>query len=84
MKTDTFRGRDFLTLLDYTKEEVKTILDVAQDLKRRFATGDPHDQLLRSKTLFMIFYNQSLRTWAATLTSWTPAKSTPQHCLAER
>jgi N-acetylornithine carbamoyltransferase len=62
MKTDTFRGRDFLTLLDYTPEEVETLLDVAFDLKRRFALGQPHDDLLRGKTLFMIFYNQSLRT----------------------
>jgi len=62
MKTETFKGRDFLTLLDYTKEEVETILDVAQELKRRFAMGEPHDHMLRGKTLFMIFYNQSLRT----------------------
>jgi N-acetylornithine carbamoyltransferase len=62
MKTETFRGRDFLTLLDYTREEVDTILDVAFDLKRRYALGEPHDHLLKGKTLFMIFYNQSLRT----------------------
>jgi len=62
MKTETFRGRDFLTLLDYTREEVETILDVALELKRRFALGEPHDHLLRGKTLFMIFYNMSLRT----------------------
>ena len=57
-----FRGRDFLTLLDYSREEIDTILDVALDLKRRFALGEPHNHLLPGKTLFMIFYNQSLRT----------------------
>jgi len=62
MKTDTFRGRDFLTLLDWTKEEVETILDVALDLKRRYAIGELHNHILPGKTLFMIFYNQSLRT----------------------
>ncbi|HID89288.1 MAG TPA: ornithine carbamoyltransferase, partial [Anaerolineae bacterium] len=62
MRTDSFRGRDFITLLDWAKEEVETILDVALDLKRRFALGEPHDHILRAKTLFMIFYNQSLRT----------------------
>ena len=62
MKTDTFKSRDFLTLLDYTREEVETILDVALDLKRRFAIGEPHDHILRGRTLFMIFYNMSLRT----------------------
>lgn len=61
MLTHAFRGRDFITLVDYTKEEVETFLDVALDLKRRYATGEPH-KLLDAKTLFMIFYNQSLRT----------------------
>ncbi len=51
-----------MTLLDCSKEEVETIMEVALDLKRRFALGEPHDHILRSKTLFMIFYNQSLRT----------------------
>ena len=62
MKTESFRGRDFITLLDWSKEEVETILDVALDLKRRYALGELHDHILRAKTLFMIFYNQSLRT----------------------
>jgi N-acetylornithine carbamoyltransferase len=62
MRTDGFRGRDYLTLLDFSREEVEMLLDVAFDLKRRFATGEPHDHLLRAQTLFMIFYNQSLRT----------------------
>ncbi|MGQ9586198.1 MAG: N-acetylornithine carbamoyltransferase [Anaerolineae bacterium] len=62
MKTETFRGKDFLTLLDWTPEEVETILDLALDLKRRRALGERHDHLLPAKTLFMIFYNQSLRT----------------------
>ena len=62
MKTETFRGKDFITLLDWTREEIETVLDVALDLKRRFALGEPHDHILRGKTLFMIFYNMSLRT----------------------
>jgi ornithine carbamoyltransferase len=62
MKTESFIGRDFMTLLDWTKEEVETILDVATELKRDFAMGRYHDDLLRAKTLFMLFYNQSLRT----------------------
>jgi len=62
MKTDSFRGKDFLTLLDWSKEEVETILDLALDLKRRYAIGELHNHLLPAKSLFMIFYNQSLRT----------------------
>jgi ornithine carbamoyltransferase len=61
MKTNTFRGRDYISLLTYTREEIETLLGVALDLKRKFATGQPH-RLLSDKSLFMIFYNQSLRT----------------------
>jgi len=62
MKTKGFKGRDFLAESDFTREEIETILDAAEDLKRERARGVMHDHLLRSKTLFMIFYNQSLRT----------------------
>ncbi|MBN2498118.1 MAG: N-acetylornithine carbamoyltransferase [Deltaproteobacteria bacterium] len=61
MKTETFRNRDYLTLLDYSREEVETILDLAFELKRKRAVGEKH-HLLEDKTLFLIFYNQSLRT----------------------
>ena len=62
MKTTSFRGRDFLRETDFSREEIETILNVAEDLKRDRAMGKYHDDLLRAKTLFMIFYNQSLRT----------------------
>ncbi len=62
MKTETFKGRDFLAETDFTREEIETILQVAEDLKRERAKGQHHDDLLRGKTLFMIFYNKSLRT----------------------
>jgi len=61
MKTSSLRGRDFLTLLDFSREEVESILEVAAELKRQRATGQKH-HLLDDKTLFLIFYNQSLRT----------------------
>lgn len=61
MKTNSLRGRDFLTLLDFNREEVDSILEVAAELKRQRATGQKH-HLLDDKTLFLIFYNQSLRT----------------------
>jgi len=63
MKTQGFLGRDWIDAeLDYTKEEYDTLIDVALELKRRFLMREPHDHILRGKTLFMIFYNQSLRT----------------------
>jgi len=63
MITAGFRGRDYIDAeLDYTKEEWETLIDVSLELKRRFLMGEDHSHLLRNKTLFMIFYNQSLRT----------------------
>ncbi len=62
MKTRSMKHRDFTTLLDWSKEEVETILNVALDLKQRTAIGEYHDHILRARSLFMIFYNSSLRT----------------------
>ncbi|HHY94327.1 MAG TPA: ornithine carbamoyltransferase, partial [Firmicutes bacterium] len=42
MKTDVFKGRDFISELEYTKEELETILDVAFQLKRDYAMKRPH------------------------------------------
>jgi ornithine carbamoyltransferase len=61
MKTDSLKGRDFLTTADFNREEIETIIDVALDLKKRFAIREPH-RLLQDMTLFMIFYGMSLRT----------------------
>jgi len=55
------RGRDFIGDLDFSKEEVETILDVAWDLKRKRALGQPH-ALLRDKVLAMLFFFSSTRT----------------------
>jgi N-acetylornithine carbamoyltransferase len=55
------RGRDFISDLDFSKEEVETVLDVAWDLKRKRALGQPHP-LLRDKTLAMLFFFTSTRT----------------------
>ncbi len=62
MNLDAFRGRDFLAETDYTRAEIEAILELAAQLKEERKRGIAQDHLLRSKTLFMIFYNQSLRT----------------------
>ncbi|MBM7870947.1 ornithine carbamoyltransferase [Clostridium pascui] len=56
-----FRGRHFITLQDYTNEEIETMLDVSYDLKRKFAMGidTPY---LPHKTMFLMFFEQSTRT----------------------
>ncbi len=60
MQTD-LRGRDLIGDLDFSKEEVETVLDVAWDLKRKRALGEPH-ALLRDKVLAMLFFFSSTRT----------------------
>jgi N-acetylornithine carbamoyltransferase len=55
------RGRDLISDLDFTKDEVDTVLDLAFDLKRRRAVGEPH-ALLRDKVLAMLFFFSSTRT----------------------
>ena len=62
MKTTGLKGRDYLAETDFSREEIEAILEVAGDFKRERAQGKYHDHLLRAKTLYMIFYNRSLRT----------------------
>jgi ornithine carbamoyltransferase len=60
MHTD-LRNRDLIGDLDFSKEEVETVLDVAFDLKRKRALGEPH-AYLRDKVLAMLFFFSSTRT----------------------
>jgi N-acetylornithine carbamoyltransferase len=55
------RGRDLIGDLDFSREEVETVLDVAWDLKRKRALGEPH-AYLRDKVLAMLFFFSSTRT----------------------
>src|SRR6266542_3558752 len=58
------RGKDIITLQEWTKEEIDTLLDVAFTLKRERALGIPHP-LLRDKVLAMLFFFSSTRTRAS-------------------
>jgi N-acetylornithine carbamoyltransferase len=60
MQTD-LRGRDLIGDLDFSREEVETVLEVAFDLKRKRALGEAH-AALRDKTLAMLFFFSSTRT----------------------
>jgi ornithine carbamoyltransferase len=60
MQTD-LRGRDLISDLDFSKEEVETVLDVAFDLKMKRALSQPH-AYLDNKTLGMLFFFSSTRT----------------------
>jgi ornithine carbamoyltransferase len=59
-----FVGRDFITLMDYTKREITHILDVAADLKEKWKRREPHEYL-KNRTVAMIFEKPSTRTRAS-------------------
>lgn len=55
------KGKDFLTLKDYTKNEIMYLLDLAEDLKKKKKNGIPVDTL-RGKNVALIFEKTSTRT----------------------
>jgi N-acetylornithine carbamoyltransferase len=58
------RGRDLISLSEWTVEEIDTVLEVAAQLKRERALGIPHP-LLNDKVLAMLFFFSSTRTRAS-------------------
>ncbi len=58
---DRFRGKDFLTLMDFSSVEVNYMLDVAHEFKRKRMMKEPHDYL-RGRTIAMVFEKHSTRT----------------------
>lgn len=55
------KGRNFLTLLDFTPAEIAGLLDLAAELKAKKKAGIPHDTL-RGKNVALIFEKTSTRT----------------------
>ena len=55
------KGRDFLTLLDYTPEEIAYLVNLAAELKAKKKAGVLHD-VLRGKNVALIFEKTSTRT----------------------
>jgi len=55
------KGRDYLTLADFNREEIWYLLDLARDLKKKQKVGIVHQEL-KGKTLGMIFQKASTRT----------------------
>ena len=61
---DSLRGRDFISIHDFSREEIAYMLEVGAELKRMQKKGIPH-QCLAGKTLGMIFQKSSTRTRVA-------------------
>ncbi|PLX98742.1 MAG: ornithine carbamoyltransferase [Desulfuromonas sp.] len=53
--------KDFLTLADWSREDLYSLLDLAAELKQKQKEGTPH-RLLEGQTLGMIFEKSSTRT----------------------
>ncbi len=59
--TIQLKGKDFLTLADYSKEEIEYLLHLALELKEKQQSGERYTPL-SGKTLAMIFEKPSTRT----------------------
>ncbi|MEM1517594.1 MAG: ornithine carbamoyltransferase [Nitrososphaerota archaeon] len=57
----SMKGKDFINTNDFTQEEIHAIIKAAMDLREKYWSRVPTNYL-QGKTLFMLFYNRSLRT----------------------
>ncbi|MHA1771298.1 MAG: ornithine carbamoyltransferase [Candidatus Thorarchaeota archaeon] len=57
----SLKGRKFIDLSHFERYELRRILNTGHDLKRKQMRGEPHE-LLRGKSLAMIFMKSSTRT----------------------
>ena len=55
------RGRSFLKMKDFTREEIEYLVDLAAELKEKKKKGIPHD-VLKGKNIALIFEKTSTRT----------------------
>ena len=56
-----FRGKHLITLREWTKEEIETLMEVSFDLKKKFALGIS-TKYLEDQTIFLMFFEASTRT----------------------
>lgn len=63
-RTMNLKGRNFLTLKDFTPEEITYLLDLAADLKEKKKNGEPVD-FYKGKNVALIFEKTSTRTRCA-------------------
>lgn len=58
------KGRSFLTLMDFTPEEIRYMLDLSHDLKAKKRAGI-HNEVLKGKNVVLLFEKTSTRTRCA-------------------
>lgn len=57
----TFRGKNLITCEEWTKDELETVFEAAKYLKMKYALNEK-TELLKDKTAFLMFFEQSTRT----------------------
>ena len=57
-----FKGKDWLETQSWSQEDLKLLIDAAKDLKQKYKAHKSTAEILHDRTLFMIFFNRSLRT----------------------
>jgi ornithine carbamoyltransferase len=60
-RENRLKGRDYISISDFSGEEIRLLLDAAHDLKKDQKAGIPHP-VLKGKSLGMIFTKASTRT----------------------
>jgi ornithine carbamoyltransferase len=75
-------GRDFISIHDFSAEEIHTLLDQSFELKLELARGERHE-LLYGKTLAMIFERLSTRTRVSFETAMTQLGGHAQYLFAQ-
>lgn len=57
----TFRGKHLITCQEWTKDELETVFEAAKYFKMKHALNESNE-LLKNKTAFLMFFEQSTRT----------------------
>ena len=71
-----FKGKDFLTLMDFTREEIEFIINVAMEFKRKWLRREPHEYL-KGRVIGLLFEKPSTRTRVSFMTAIAHLGGTP-------
>ena len=64
MANVNLKGKSFLKLLDFSSEEIRYLLELSKDLKKKKKEGIKHDEL-KGKNIVLLFEKTSTRTRCA-------------------
>ncbi len=71
-----FRGRDFLTLMDFSRREIEFVVEVAMDFKRLWSSRVPH-RSLEGRVIGLLFEKPSTRTRVSFMAAIAHLGATP-------